>query len=80
MAEASLEMLQLMVQRVLDSQIAIREDVRELKHRMSTVEQQISNLAASEASHYASLSTRLDRLETRVERIERRLDLVESVA
>ena len=54
----------------------MREDVRELKHRMSTVEQQITLMIASEMSHYASVSLRLDRLTDRVERIERRLEIV----
>jgi phage shock protein A len=55
----------------------LAEDVRELKLRMTTVEQQVAQLAATEASHYASTALRMDRLESRLERIERRLDLVE---
>jgi archaellum component FlaC len=54
----------------------LREDVRELKHRTSSMEQQVANFAAVEASHYAGMSIRLDRLTDRIERIERRLDLV----
>lgn len=52
------------------------EDVQELKAGMTLVEQQISNLAATQASHTAILSSRLDRVEARLDRIERRLDLV----
>jgi predicted nucleic acid-binding Zn-ribbon protein len=64
--------------RRLDAKIdRIGDDVCELKMRMTTTEQQVASLAATQASHYASLSTRFDRLEGRVERIERRLDLVE---
>jgi chromosome segregation ATPase len=51
------------------------EDVRELKHRTTTVEQQIASLGATEASHYASLASRMDRIEHRLDRIERRLEL-----
>ena len=55
----------------------VAADVSELKTRMTSVEQQVANLAATQASHYAILSTRLDRVETRLDRIERRLDLAE---
>jgi hypothetical protein len=54
----------------------LAEDVQELKAGMTLVEQQISNLAATQASHTAILSSRLDRVEARLDRIERRLDLV----
>lgn len=59
--------------------------VRELRDRMVAVEQQtadtrreILNLAATEASHYASLSSRMDRLGDRVDRIGRQLDIAEA--
>ena len=55
----------------------LTHDVQELKFRLSAVEQQIAQLAASQASQYAVLSNRMDRIETRLDRIERRLDLVE---
>lgn len=45
---------------------ALRDDMRDVKVRLGTLETQ-----------YASLSNRLDRLDGRVERIERRLDLAE---
>jgi phage shock protein A len=80
MTAPDLGLLQAMVQRVLDGQSALQEEVHELSYRMSTVEQQIANVAASEASHYASVSTRLDHITTRIERIKRRLDLVEPAA
>ena len=54
----------------------MREDIRELKHRMSTVEQQVSIMIASEMSHYAGVSTRLDRIGDKIERVERRLEIV----
>jgi phage shock protein A len=54
----------------------LRDDVRELKHRMSSVEQQIANALASETNHYVTVSNRLDRVGDRLDRIERRLDIV----
>jgi predicted nucleic acid-binding Zn-ribbon protein len=54
----------------------LAEDIRELKHRVTTVEQQMSSLTATEANHYASLASRMDRIEGGLERIERRLDIV----
>lgn len=44
----------------------LREDNREIKTRLSILEQQM-----------ASVVTRLDRVELRLDRIERRMDLVE---
>jgi hypothetical protein len=44
----------------------LREDNREIKARLSILEQQM-----------ASVVTRLDRVELRLDRIERRMDLVE---
>jgi predicted nucleic acid-binding Zn-ribbon protein len=53
----------------------LADDIRELKHRVTTVEQQMSSLTATEANHYASLASRMDRIENRLDRIERRLEL-----
>lgn len=58
------------------SMARIEDDVRELKQRLSTVEQHISQMMASEMSHYASVAARLDRVTDRIERIERRLEIV----
>ena len=55
---------------------ALRDDVRELNERMTTLEIQVTNLAAIEGSHYASLAGRMDRNNDRLDRIERRLDIV----
>ena len=72
------ESLVLVFLRRLDGKVdRIAVDVQEVKTRMTSVEQQVANLAATQASHYAILSTRLDRVESRLDRIERRLDLVE---
>jgi predicted nuclease with TOPRIM domain len=53
---------------------ALREDMREVKTRLSILENQYAILT----NQYAAVSTRLDRLDARVERIERRLDLFEA--
>jgi hypothetical protein len=44
----------------------IRDDIREMKHRLGILE-----------SQYSSLSVRMDRMDLRIEGIERRLDLIE---
>ena len=54
-------------------------DVQELKTRMTSVKQQVANLAATQASHTDILSARLDCVETRLDRIGRRLDFMEPV-
>ena len=43
------------------------DDMRDIKHRMTTVEESV-----------AGQSRRLDRVESRLDRIERRLDLVDA--
>jgi hypothetical protein len=78
MAEPSLELLQTMVQRVLDRLDQQGIGLREVSQRLITVEHQIAQVVATEASHYAGLSERLEHVATRIERIERRLDLVET--
>ena len=54
------------LRRIDDKLDRVIDDVRELKVRMTSVEENL-----------ASLNRRFDRLEVRVDRIERRLDLVE---
>jgi hypothetical protein len=56
----------------------LRFDMADIKHRMTTLEIAVANLAGSEASHYASNSMRADRTDGRLERIEKRLDLTEA--
>jgi len=65
-----------MLRAIRASQARTEEDMRELKHRMSTVEQQIAQILASEMSHYAGVSSRLDRITDRLERLERRMDIL----
>jgi predicted nuclease with TOPRIM domain len=67
MVEASLEMLQTMVQRLLDGQAELKSDVIEVKERLGLIEGQ-----------YASLSRRVDRMGGDVDHIKRRLDLVDA--
>lgn len=56
----------------------IREDVREVKQRLTSLELSVSGLKRDYAQLYGDLAeqhTRYDRLVDRVERIERRLDI-----
>jgi hypothetical protein len=50
-----------------------REDVREIKHGVESLETEVAQVHVKLAEH----SGRIDRLVERVERIERRLDLAE---
>lgn len=80
MPDVSLEMLQAMVQRVLDGQKEQREDLREIKGRLTALElgqAAIKRDIAASAESDARIQGQLDRLSDRVERIERRLDLVD---
>lgn len=56
----------------------IKADMIEVKQRLTTVEIQVSNLAATEASHYGQTMQRLDRIGGDMDRIKRRLDLVDA--
>ena len=72
------ESLVLIILRRVDGKVdEIALDIRDLKHRVSTLEIGVANLAATEASRYANLALRVDRIDDRIGRIERRLDLVE---
>lgn len=53
-------------------------DLRDVKQRMTAMEQQLGHFAATEASHYASQAMRLDRIEDRLDRVERQADLDEA--
>ncbi len=66
------------LRRIDESAGQLRDDMREVKARLTSVEVAVSNLASMEMSHYATTADRLDRLTARVERIERRLDLQEA--
>jgi hypothetical protein len=56
----------------------IKGDVREVKHRLTSLEGAIAGLKRVQAASYADAAdqhARYDRLAERIERIERRLDL-----
>ena len=73
MPEPNLELLMQMVQKVLDSQRDVREDVREIKTRLGRLGTDVAQLHV----FLAEQSTRLDRFSDSMERVERRLDIVE---
>lgn len=57
----------------------VRDDVRELKHRMSAVELGLASVRreiANVAETIAYQQIRIEKVEDRLERIERRLDVV----
>ena len=63
--------------RRLDAKIdSLRDEVRDLGRRMTTLEQQVSHHDATTAGQFAILSLRLDTMGERLDRIEWRLDLV----
>ncbi len=71
MAELNLELLRQMVQKVLDNQREMREDMREIKSRLGRLESDVAGLHG----FLAEQSIRLDRFGDRLERVERRLEL-----
>ncbi len=71
MAELNLELLMQMVQKVLDNQREMREDMREIKSRLGRLESDVAGLHG----FLAEQSIRLDRFGDRLERVERRLEL-----
>jgi hypothetical protein len=73
MVDVSLNPLQEMVQRVLDSQRETREDVREIKARLGRLESDVASLHV----FLAEQSVRLDRCGDRLERVERRLEIAD---
>ena len=67
MADESENLVLRYLRRIDDKLDRVVDDVRELKIRMTAVEENL-----------ASLNRRFDRLEARVDRIERRLELTET--
>ncbi len=76
MSDQPSELVLIMVRRLDAKGDRLIDDVQDLKHRMTMVEQQVANLTATEAGHYASVSARPDRVEQRLDRLQRRLDIV----
>jgi hypothetical protein len=58
----------------------LREDMADVRRRMTTLETQIGSFIATEQSHYAQAMLRMDRFGDRLERIEKRLDLSDAPA
>lgn len=73
MSEVTLEMLFALSRKILEAQGEIRADLREIKSRLTLLEEGQARLYTM----YAGQSGRLDRIESRLERIERRLELNE---
>ena len=70
------ENLMLVYLRRLDGKMdQVIETQRDHGRRLTALEIQVGNLAATEMSHYANTNLRIDHLESRLDRIERRLDL-----
>jgi hypothetical protein len=78
MADVSNELIYETLKALQAQGAATRDDIADLKSRMTTLELSIGNLIAIEASHYAGQSGRLDRIDARLDRIERRLELAEA--
>ncbi|TPV99503.1 MAG: hypothetical protein USCAAHI_01056 [Beijerinckiaceae bacterium] len=57
---------------------SLRDDMRDIKQRMTTLEIVVGNLAGAEASHYAMTAVRADRVDGRLDRIEKRLELADA--
>ena len=71
------ENLVLVYLRRIDEKVdRVLEDMRDLKHRVSSLEAQVANVHGD----MAAMSLRIDRVGARLDRIERRFDLVGSEA
>ena len=78
MAEATLDMLQKMVQKVLDGQRHHDQEFHDVKARLTTIEQTIAGLKRDDADAVetsANLQSQIDKMGDRLSRIEHRLDL-----
>ena len=63
--------LTLMFPRRLDTKMdRVPEDMGDVRHRLTTLEIQVGQLASTEASHYAGLALGLDRIDRRLELAE----------
>ena len=72
MADVSLDLIQRMLQRSLDSTARIEVRLGEVIERLGRLER----LTADLHGDFAGQSVRIDSLDTRLERVERRLDLI----
>jgi hypothetical protein len=68
---ANLNTLQLELLRRLGAKVAgLADQVHDLTHRVTTLEQQLAALTATEAIHHAGTTVRLDRIVRRLDRID----------
>lgn len=80
MAEPSLELLQIMVQRVLDRLEEHSDEFKEIKARLASLERavlSIRNDMVGSAHVDANLQDQIDRVSARLARVERRLDIAD---
>jgi septal ring factor EnvC (AmiA/AmiB activator) len=78
MAEVTLEMLQVMVQKVLEGQKRHDQDFIDVKIRLSSIERGIAGLKRDDADTVettAHLQAQVDRLREEIDKINRRLEL-----
>ena len=78
MAEPSLELLHVMVQRVLDRLDEHSDDFKEVRRRFSALKRAelgIRGDLIGDAQVDATLQQQIDRIRSRVDRVEQRLDI-----
>ncbi len=68
----------MLLKRLGEKFLGLKDDIREVKARMSMIERKVSNHDSYHGDHFGIITARLDRFDERLERIEQRLDLVES--
>ncbi len=73
-ARQALELLRRLGERFL----GLKDDMREVKARMSMMERKISNHDSYHGDQFGIITARLDRFDKRLERIEQRLAMVET--
>lgn len=71
MAEITNELMYEVLKQIHGSVALLREDVHELKQRMTSVEHRLAQIHGDMANH----SERMDRIEARLARVEKRLEL-----
>ncbi len=79
MSDSSQNLVLEHLRHIHDAVDSLREDARELKHRLSAAELGLAGVrreVAALAEADALLGVRTDRFEDRLERIERRLDIL----
>jgi len=78
MAEPSLELLQVMVQRVLDRLSEHSDEFKEVKLRLGSLERAVLSVRGDmvgDAHVAANLQAQLDRISSRMDKVEQRLEI-----